>query len=106
MSQLTRAERLSNALARARDKVEHTTRLGTQAGLTVAGGIAAGWIEAKKPTIGSSNFSTVTLVGSALLGAGLLGFAKGYSDELVAAGAGMLAGSAKDEARQYFAQAA
>jgi hypothetical protein len=101
-SAITKSERLSNALKRARDRAEEATERGTRATLVVVGGGAAGFIEAKYPTIGVSTLSPATLIGGAALLVGLTGFAKAYSDELVSVGAGMLAGVAKDEVKQHF----
>lgn len=99
MSALTRADRLNAALTRAKDKIEHTTEQTIRATATVAGGFASGVIEAKKPTIGPSNFRTTTLVGGGLLALGLLGFAKKNSDHLISVGAGILAADARELGR-------
>ena len=99
---ISKAERLSKALSSARGKARESARLGTRAVVTVTGGVAAGWCDAKYPTIGSTNVQTATAVGALAVLLGLAGFADDYSDELVAGGAGMLAAKASDAAEQYF----
>lgn len=100
---LARAERYAATLKRLKDEGKNTARRAVQSAATVTGGFVSGVIEAKMPTIGSSNVPTAAVAGGTVLGIGLLGFADKYSDAAVAAGAGMLAGEARELGRNLFA---
>ena len=99
---LARAERLSAQLKRVRESGKETTRRGVNAGATLAGAFVAGALEAKLPSVGGSTVGTPVIAGVAALGYGLLGLADKHSDAVVALGAGLLSGEARDLGRQYF----
>lgn len=100
---LARAERYAATLKRIKDEGKNAARRTMQAGATVTGGFLSGVIEAKLPTLGSSNIPTAAVVGGGVLAIGLFGFADKYSDAAVAAGAGMLGGEARELGRNLFA---
>jgi hypothetical protein len=103
---VAKAERMQNTIDRQRNKLQEGARLGTGAFITgVGGGVAAGWLQAKYPTIGNTSISSSGGVGMVLVFGALSGVLDDYSDELCALGAGMLAASISREAEQYFAAA-
>lgn len=103
---VAKAERLQNTIDRQRDKIREGARLGSGALITgLGGGVAAGWLQAKFPTIGNTSISSSGGVGMVLVFGALSGVLDDYSDELCALGAGMLAASISREAEQYFAAA-
>lgn len=103
---LAKAERMQNTIERQRDKIKEGARLGSGALITgLGGGVAAGWLQAKYPTIGNTSVSTSGGVGMALVFGALSGVLEEYSEQLCALGAGMLAASIAREAEQYFAAA-
>jgi hypothetical protein len=102
MSNLARVERLKSALSVARGHARETARLGTSALVTVGGGVAAGWINAKYPTFANTTVQTTTALGVLAIACALSGLCDEYSDEVCSLGAGMLAAQAADESEKYF----
>jgi hypothetical protein len=99
---LARAERYAASLKRVKEQAKQTTRRGISAGATLAGAGAAGFLDAKMPTVGSSTLPTSVLFGLGLLGVGLLGLLDEHSDHLVAAGAGAVGPYVRDESKAFF----
>ncbi len=103
---LAKAERMQSTIDRQRNKIQEGARLGSVALITgLGGGVAAGWLQAKYPTIGNTSISSSGGVGMVLVFGALSGVLEDYSDELCALGAGLLAASISREAEQYFAAA-
>lgn len=99
---LARAERYAASLKRLKEEAKHTTRRAISAGATFAGAGAAGFLDAKAPTMGSSNLPTSVAAGLGALAVGLLGLLDEHSDYLVAAGAGAVSPYLRDEAKAFF----
>jgi predicted transcriptional regulator len=98
---MVRAERLSATLKRVKEEAKNTTRRSISAGATLGGAAAAGLLDAKFPTVGSSNVPASVVGGLVALGAGLFGLLDEHSDHLVAAGAGALAPYVRDEVKAF-----
>ena len=99
---LARAERLAASLKRVKEEAKHTTRRVISTGATLAGAGAAGFLDAKMPTMGSSTVPTSVVVGLGALALGLFGVLDEYSDHLVAAGAGAVGPYVRDESKAFF----
>lgn len=103
---VAKAERMANTIEKQRNKIQEGARLGSSALITgLGGGVAAGWLQAKYPTIGNTSVPSSAGVGIVLVFGALSGVLEEYSDELCALGAGMLAATISKEAEQYFAAA-
>jgi hypothetical protein len=102
MSSLARVERLKSALSVARSHARESARIGTSALVTVSGGLAAGWINAKYPHFANTTVQTSTALGVVAIACALSGLCDEYSDEVAALGSGMLAANAADESEKYF----
>lgn len=98
-----KAERLQNTIERQRDKLKEGARLGQSALVTgLGGGVVAGWLEAKYPTVMGTNLSSVGTGGMLLVLGSLSGVFEEYSDPLCALGSGMLAAAIAKESQSYF----
>jgi hypothetical protein len=99
---MSRYERLGGALRRAKDELKAGARIGTHAMLAGAGGIAAGFVEAKMPMIPNTTLRTNAVGGAALVLGAVTGIFSEYSDQIGSFGAGVLALSLGKEAEAYF----
>lgn len=103
---VAKAERMQSTIEKQRDKLKEGARLGSGALITsIGGGVGAGWLNAKYPTIGNTSISSSGGVGLVLVFGALSGVLEEYSEQLCALGAGMLAATVAREAEQYFAAA-
>jgi hypothetical protein len=92
---LTRAR---NALASVREEAKHVAKVGTSSLVVVGGGVAAGAISAKMPTLpGFSNVPTAAVAGSFLVALGMSNMLDEHSDNAALFGAGILAAIAARE---------
>ena len=69
----------------------------------VAGGAAAGFIQAKMPTIGTSTVPTAAVVGAALTALAMSGVFDDEGDRIALFGAGILAATAAAETEKLLA---
>jgi len=95
---LARAERYAASLKKLKAESKNTTRRGLMGGAALGGAAAAGLLDAKFPGNGGAA-SPANIAGGLLFGAGVLGLVDEYSDYLVAAGAGMLGPTVRDEVK-------
>lgn len=98
VSQLARAKA---ALANAREATRHAAKLGTTAVLTAAGGVAAGVLAVKMPTILGGKVPTDFAVGTVLVGLAAADMFDGYDEQLNAIGSGLLAAAAARETQTH-----
>lgn len=95
MSQLAEQNAsLKSKLARLREQGELATKKFAGSAMAVAGGAGAGWVEAKYPTLGSSNVSTNVALSLSVGVAALADVGGKYNDELMALANGLAAGTA------------
>lgn len=100
---IARAERLEKALTTTRRKLREGARLGSNSMITaLGGGVVAGWLEAKYPTLLNTTVSTTGALGAGLVLSAMSGIADEYGDELAALGSGLLASAISREAEKYF----
>lgn len=102
MSQLTKVDRLNRLLSTARSHARESARVGTNSLVTVAGGVATGWCNAKYEKFAGTEVSSAAVIGVGAVVAALSGIFAEYSDEAAAFGAGMLASLAAAESEKYF----
>jgi hypothetical protein len=97
---ITRAsvDRLKARLASMREDAKAAAKTGSTSLIVVGGGVAAGVLAAKMPTLpGMSSVPTPAVVGTALVAAAMTGMLDDQSDNVAAFGAGMLAAIAARE---------
>lgn len=100
---LAKAERMQGTIERQRDKLKEGARLGASALITgLGGGVAAGFLKAKYPTLLGTNLNSNGFGGMLLVFGALSGVLGDYSDELCALGSGMIAVAIADESATYF----
>ena len=92
---------LKNSVARIKAGTKHAARLGTTAVLTTAGGVTAGVLSVKLPTLMGGKIPTDFALGVVCVALAALDVADGYDDQLNAFGAGLLAAGAARETAQH-----
>ena len=103
LAELTKAEAiqslqsLKNRFASLKEDAKRVAQLGTAAALTTAGGALAGVLQVKLPKLPGTEIQTDMALGSALVGAALVGWAGNYGEQATALGAGLLAVAASRE---------
>lgn len=102
MSAMTRYERMTGQLRRVKEELRNGARIGTQVLSNGAGGVAAGFVEAKYPTIPNTTLKTNAVVGSALAMGAVTGLFSEHSDNVGALAGGMLAYALGKESEAYF----
>lgn len=101
---VAKAERMQNTIERQRNKLEEGARLGQSALVTgLGGGVVAGYLEAKYPTLLGTSLPSVGVGGALLVVGALTGVFESYSDPLCSLGSGMLSVAIAKEAQAYFA---
>jgi hypothetical protein len=101
---IAKQERTETALKNTRNKLREGARLASNSLITsMGGGVAAGFCNAKYPTLLGTGVPTTGAIGAVLVFASMTGYLDEYSDEAAALGAGMLAVAVSDEAEKYFA---
>lgn len=90
-------ERLRSQMANMREQAKHATRVGTESLLVVAGGAAAGALQAKLPFLPGTQIPTAAAVGVALVAGAMSGMLDDQADNAACLGAGMLAALAAKE---------
>lgn len=98
-------ERLRSQMANMREQAKHATRVGTESLLVVAGGAAAGALEAKLPFLPGTQIPTAAAVGVALVAGAMSGMLDDQADNAAMLGAGMLAALAAKETNKLVAAA-
>lgn len=100
---LAQAERQAKQIERQKIKLREGARIGSTALITsLGGGVGAGWLEKKYPTIWGTQVSSAGALGSVLIMGAMAGFFQEYSDEASALGSGLLATAIAKEAANYF----
>ena len=100
---LAKAERMQTTIDRQREKLREGARLGSTALISaLGGGVGAGWLAKKQPTIWGTTISSAGALGTALIMGAMGQFFGDYSDEAAALGAGLLASAISKEAENYF----
>lgn len=102
MSAIEKVERLTSQLRNVKAELAETARIGTNGMLCAGGGLVAGYLYAKFPTVPNSTFPTAAALGSGLLIAGLANVFEGYSDQVASLGSGLLAVVVSKESEAYF----
>ena len=91
------AIRAKRTIASNKEKAKAAARIVNTSMLTVAGGAAAGAIEAKMPYVPKTTVPTPVAIGGVLVLAGMTGLLEEQSDVATAFGSGMLAAMAARE---------
>jgi hypothetical protein len=95
---------LRTQLGKLKGELKHSAKIGTNAVLTVSGGVIAGYCYADHPTVPGTNLPMAGALGAGVLLAAITGLADDYSDPLAAIGSGLLAVVVAKEAEAYFRQ--
>jgi hypothetical protein len=104
---LAKAERMQTTIDRQREKLREGARLGGNALIaSLGGGIGAGFLNKKYPTIWGTTISSAGALGTVLIMGAMGNFFADYSDEAAALGSGLLASAIAKEAENYFDAAA
>lgn len=90
-------ERLRSQLANMRTEAKHVAQVGTRSVLVVAGGAAAGAIQAKMPFLPGTQVPTAGVVGAGLITLAMSGMLDDQGDNAAFFGAGLLAAIAARE---------
>lgn len=104
---LTRAsyDRLKSRLATVREDAKKAAKTGASSLIVVGGGVAAGVIASKVPTLPGTTVPTAAVVGTVLVAAAMTGMLDDQSDNVAAFGSGMLAAIAARETEKLLAAA-
>lgn len=89
--------RLKSQLANVKDEAKRAAKLGTDTVVVIAGGAAAGLIQAKMPTLLGSTVPTAGIVGAGITALAMSGMLDDQSDHAALFGAGILAAVAAAE---------
>lgn len=90
-------QRLRSQLANVKDDMKRASKLGTDTIVVVAGGVAAGLITAKMPTLLGTTVPTAGLVGAGITALAMSGMLDEQGDHAALFGAGILAAVAAGE---------
>lgn len=101
MSNLAKIERLTSQLKNIKQHAAAGARIGMHSMLTVAGGGAAGILDAKLSKVPNTNLDLAGLIGSGGVIAAVTGFFDQHSDGIGAWSAGMLAYVTGREAKEF-----
>lgn len=100
---LAKAERMQGLIERQKDKLREGARLGTNAMIaSLGGGIGAGWLNKKHPTVWGTSISSCGALGTVLIMGAMANMFQEYSDEAAALGGGLLSVAIAKEAENYF----
>lgn len=100
---LAKAERMQSTIETQRKKLREGARLGSNALITsLGGGVAAGWLNKKYPTLWGTSISSSGALGTVLVMGAMANMFSEYSDEAASLGAGLLASAIAKEAEEYF----
>jgi hypothetical protein len=99
---ITKYERMAGRIKRYQAELKLSGRIGTHALLTGAGGVIAGYVEARFKVIPNTTLNTNAALGVGLVISALAGMWDDYSDEIGATGAGVLAFALGQESKAYF----
>lgn len=100
-----RINRYKAQLANVKEDAKRVTKMGTDSVVIIAGGAAAGLIQAKMPTITGTTVPTAGLVGGLVTALALSGVLEEQGDLAALFGAGMLAAMAAAETEKMLAAA-
>lgn len=98
-------QRMRAQLANVKDDAKRAAKMGVDSVIVVAGGAAAGFIQAKMPTIGTSTVPTAGVVGAAVTALAMSGVLDDEGDRALLFGAGILAAVAAAETEKLLAAA-
>lgn len=90
-------QRLRSQLANVKDDMKRASKLGLDTVVVVGGGVAAGVITVKMPTLFSSTVPTAGVVGAALTALAMSGVFEDEGERVALFGAGILAATAAAE---------
>jgi hypothetical protein len=100
---LAKAERMQSTIERQREKLREGARLGSTALISaLGGGVGAGFLAKKYPTLWGTSISSAGALGTVLIMGAMAKVFAEYSDEAAALGSGLLASAISREAEQYF----
>ena len=97
-------ERLKSRLASVREDAKHAAATTQHSLVIIGGGVAAGAVQAKYPTLpGMPNVPTAGALGAVLVAVAMSGMLEEQSDNVAAFGSGMLAAIAARETEKALA---
>ena len=100
---VAKAEGMQRIIKTQREKLREGARLGTNALISsLGGGIAAGFLAKKHPTLWGTSISSAGALGTVLIMGAMANVFSEYSDEAAALGGGLLASAIAKEAEDYF----
>lgn len=99
---MQKVERLRSQLTNLKGELRKSAKVGTNAVLTVSGGVIAGWLYADHEFVPGTSFPSAGAVGAGLVLGSLSGVFDDYSDPLAAIGSGLLAVVIGKESEAYF----
>lgn len=100
-----RLSRLRSQLANVKDDAKRAAKMGTDSVIVIAGGAAAGLVQAKMPMVPGTTIPTAGLVGGLVTALALSGMLEDQGDHAALFGAGMLAAMAAVETEKLLAAA-
>ncbi len=98
-------ERLRTQLSNLRGEAKHVAQVGVRSVLVVAGGAAAGAIQAKMPFLPNTQVPTAGVVGAGLITLAMSGMLDDQGDNAAFFGAGLLAAIAARETEKALSAA-
>ena len=99
---MQQVESLRGRLAKISGELKHSAKVGTNAVLTVSGGVIAGYCYADHPVVPGTNLPMAGAIGAGLLLGSITQVFAEYSDPLAAVGSGLLAVVVAKESEAYF----
>jgi hypothetical protein len=99
---MQQVQNLRSQLGKYKAEIQKSAKVGTNAVLTVSGGVIAGYCYADHPVVPGTNLPMAGALGAGLLLGAITGLFEDYSDPLAAIGSGLLSVVVAKEAEAYF----